>query len=445
MRVFQRHSLLSLLVLFLLSGIAWGCAESNADDGTAAAWKVPELKERASGLDVGDFGIVKRQAESFRTTLQRDPSNMKALVGLAQLFMYEARVTGDHPYYYPAAEGLLDRAVAIDPNDYQAVISKASVLLSLHRFSEALPVAQKAVQLSPEAAAGYGALVDAHVELGEYEAAVKAADKMVAVRPDLKSYSRVSYLREIYGDTEGAIEGMKLAVGAGAPGSEEKAWAQTTLGNLYLGEGNIKAAEREFRMASLERDRYPFALAGLARVYVAKGKNDSALLLLDSAIGMVAEFSFVELKAEILRATGNNGAADSLVAEVEAMLAEDEASGHRMDREKSLLYATHGIKMDEALARAKMELERRPQNIDAQNTMAYVLLRVGNPKEAKLHMDKALRMGTQNATMTAHAALIEKGVGNDKEAAALARTLKNSNAFLSPLLQKQLEGLVDRR
>lgn len=426
------------LTMLLLLSAAWGCTRSDANETADAAWKIPELKERAAGLDPGDFVMVKERAESFRMALKANPSDTKALTGLAQVFMYEARVTGDHPYYYPAAESLLDRALALDPDDYQAVISKASVLLSLHRFDDALVVAQKAVRLSPDAAAGYGALVDACVELGRYDEAVAAADRMVAVRPDLKSYSRVSYLREIHGDGSGAIEAMKLAVDAGAPGSEEKAWARTTLGVLYLEQGKPEAAEREFRMTSLERERYPFALAGLARVFIAKGMNDSALALLNDAIALVPEFSFVELQAEIHRVAGNHHAADSLVAMVESMLREDEASGHVMDRELALLYAAHGIKLDEALVRAGRELERRPENIDAQDAMAYVLLRAGKPREAMAYCAKARRLGTKGAAIIAHAALIDAELGNANAGVEQLRNGSIADAGLSPLLRRQV-------
>ncbi len=43
-------------------------------------------------------------------------------------------------------------------------------------------------------------------------------NRMVSIRPDIRSYSRISYLREIHGDIPGAIEAMELAVEAGAPG-----------------------------------------------------------------------------------------------------------------------------------------------------------------------------------------------------------------------------------
>jgi hypothetical protein len=64
--------------------------------------------------------------------------------------------------------------------------------------------------------------------------------------------------------------------------------------------------------------------------------------------------------------------ADSLVGVVEAMLAEDEASGHAMNSELAMLYARHGIKLDEALVRARRELERRPGNRDVRAMMAFV-------------------------------------------------------------------------
>lgn len=56
----------------------------------------------------------------------------------------------------------------------------------------------------------------------------------MSIRPDLRSYSRISYLREIYGDLDGAIEAMKLAVTAGYPGYEQTAWARLTLGKKLI-------------------------------------------------------------------------------------------------------------------------------------------------------------------------------------------------------------------
>ncbi len=424
----RRQYLLTAATAILFSSVIIGCADNRAR--SLPAWSPPELKERTVGLDPGDYGPVKERVDRFRATLLRNPADVDALIGLAQVLMYEGRVTGDHPYYYPAADDLLDRALGIDPQNVQGVLSKASILLSLHKFNEALSMAEQAIRLAPNLAAGYGALVDANVELGNYEAAIEAADRMTAIRPDLKSYSRISYLREIHGDVEGAIEAMRLAVDAGAPGSEEKAWGRTTLGQLYLGEGRLEEAEDEFTLAMLEREDYPFALAGLADIHIAKGNADSAVQLLDRAIALLPEFSFVEMQADIYRRNGDDRRADSLIGVIEAMLAEDEASGHDMDRELALLWTKHGIKPEEALERAKREYAKRPANIDAQELMARVLLGAGKPEEARAYSLKARRLGTQHAMMIRHAGLIEMALGNEKEGETLLQRARSINPYL---------------
>ena len=46
------------------------------------------------------------------------------------------------------------------------------------------------------------------------EEAFDAVQTMVDLRPDSSSYARVSYLRSLHGDTEGAIQAMVAAVKA---------------------------------------------------------------------------------------------------------------------------------------------------------------------------------------------------------------------------------------
>ena len=170
----------------------------------------------------------------------QDPAAKEPLLNLAYLFVQEARVTGEHPHYYPAALQVLDALLekAFDPKNahdldlkFRALSTKAGVELSLHEFAKAKKTGEAAIDLNPYNAAIYGVLVDAHVELGDYETAVEMADRMVAIRPDLRSYSRVSYLREIHGDVEGAIAAMTMAVKAGVPGTDQTSWALMTLWN----------------------------------------------------------------------------------------------------------------------------------------------------------------------------------------------------------------------
>ncbi len=60
--------------------------------------------------------------------------------------------------------------------------------------------------------------IDYYVNPCSYDEAVKMADKMVSIRPDLRSYARVSYLREIHGDVGGTPRAMTQPCADGARG-----------------------------------------------------------------------------------------------------------------------------------------------------------------------------------------------------------------------------------
>ncbi len=123
--------------------------------------------------------------------------------------------------------------------------------------------------------------MDANVELGNYDEAVKLADKMVEIRPDLRSYSRVSYLREIHGDVDGADR-------RDGPGREVPRCprsriqppmaARQTMGELHLCRYGMpdKAGGDAPRRAGNDRANYPFAIAGLAELEMDKGNYPAA-------------------------------------------------------------------------------------------------------------------------------------------------------------------------
>ncbi|HEX2396115.1 MAG TPA: hypothetical protein VHI78_12270, partial [Bacteroidales bacterium] len=110
-------------------------------------------------------------------TLKENPAIFKARLELAELYMAEARITGEHPYYYPAALKMINSVINMDPKDrnilFSALSLKASVQLSLHQFTEGMKTAKQALAINPYNSAIYGVLVDANVELGDYDEAVK--------------------------------------------------------------------------------------------------------------------------------------------------------------------------------------------------------------------------------------------------------------------------------
>ncbi len=250
---------------------------------------VPSLIQRGEKIQAGkEWDTAQNFYALQKKALTENPNNSEARLNLAQLFIREARVTGEHGHYYPAALEMCADILARDDISkdllFRTLTTKAGVQLSLHSFAEALETGKKALALNSMNAQIHGVLVDSYVEIGDYENAIKHADKMISIKPDLRSYSRVSYLREIHGDVKGAKEAMQLAVDAGYPGYDETAWAMITLGDLYKRYGELDKAKVIYESILLERKDYPFAIASIADIHYLKGELDIAEEKLNEAI-----------------------------------------------------------------------------------------------------------------------------------------------------------------
>ncbi|MGH9901864.1 MAG: tetratricopeptide repeat protein, partial [Pyrinomonadaceae bacterium] len=156
----------------------------------------PDLDQSSTPAD--------RQIRNSLAFVQRSPKVPTGYNLLAAAYMQKARETGDFGYH-AKAEAALKRSFEVAPGNQQATRLQAYLLLAYHRFGEALEMARRAVAQQPKDYEAHGALVDALVELGMYEEARRAVQSMIDLRPYTASFARASYLRSLYGDTEGAI------------------------------------------------------------------------------------------------------------------------------------------------------------------------------------------------------------------------------------------------
>lgn len=399
---------INLFILLLLSVITWSCqAEAKTEQkADLQDIDIPQLLDRHADLRQGtEWDQIQRLYVAQQQALRKDPQVAEPYLKLAQIFINEARITGEHGHYYPAALEVIKKGLAQPDSDkdlrFRMLSTRASVELSQHDFPSALATAQEAVQLNPYNAQIYGALVDANVELGDYEAAVAMADKMVGIRPDLRSYSRVSYLREIHGDVDGAIEAMKMAVAAGYPGQEATSWARLTLGELYETYGYPKEAKMQYELALVEREDYPFAMAKLAKMKANEGDLAGAEKQLLEAAAIIPEVGFYTDLADIYKQRGEQEKLEKTLAEVQVMLQDDVDSGHRMDMEYAFLYLELYESPKQALVYAQQEYDRRPENIDVNRLLARIYTELGDQQLADQHKVKAGKTNSQHPDLLA--------------------------------------------
>ncbi len=432
-----------LSLLFIV--FAFSCQSPTKEKNTAigkATINVPKLLDRPEPLWQGEeWQNIQNTYGSARKALQDHPKDLAPALALVEVFIHEARVTGEHGHYYPAAlavlETVLQKETQASDLRFRSLSLKASVLMSQHEFKAALAVAQEAIVINRYNAQIHGILVDANVELGRYEKAVQMADKMISIRPDLRSYSRVSYLREIHGDTDGAIAAMQLALSAAYPGHEQSAWIRLQLGNLYASVGQLDAAEAQYDQILLERENYPFAIAAKAEIAIKKEDYPSAEKLLHQACAIIPEVGFYEQLAGVYQSLGQQEKLNEILPEIFTMLEDDIKSGHNMNLEYAHLHLNLTKDYDEALGYALSEYNKRPDNIDVNKTLSFIYFAKDDFAKAKAHLDKASSTQSNKSDLLCLQALLAIEEGNKDWGMKQLKTAFKNNPYQSHALAQK--------
>jgi tetratricopeptide (TPR) repeat protein len=352
----------------------------------------------------------------------------------------QAARTGD-PSRYARAERALQRALAADPNDVQALIGLASVANSRHDFRAGLAFARRAQRVSPDTALTYAAIGDSLVELGRYDEAFATFDRLSELKPSVASYSRTSYALELLGRVGPAISAMELAADAAGGRGEPAAFARVQLGKLHFSVGRTDAAAREYRAALGAFPGYVNALDGLAHVEAARGRYRRAIRLERQAAERNPQVQFVGALGDLYRGAGKPRLAREqyeLVGAIDRLYA---ANGVATDLELALFNVDHGIRLRESLARARRAHSERP-SIEAEGVLAWALVRNGRCGEALRYSKRALRLGTLDASKFFHRGMIERCLGRNAEARRWFRRALRLNPHFSLVWTSVAQGAV---
>lgn len=382
------------------------------------------------------------QIVALQDTLRADPdqSASAALLGLA--YLQKVRETGD-PSYYPKAETLFKQALDRDKDNLEALVGLGTLALARHDFADALEWGTKAATLNPYHAAAYGVIGDAEIELGRYDEAIATFQQMINLRPDLTSYTRVSYARELYGDVPGAIDAMQRAAQAGAGVAEHVAWTQVQLGNLLFNSGDIDGAEARYESSLQTLDGYVYGLAGLAKVNAARGDYPTAISQYQQAIQTMPLAEFVIALGDVYTVAGQPDEATKQYALVDAMVALYRENGVDTDVEMALFEVDHDRNLDEAVKQAQAGYKRHP-SIRAADVLAWTLFKTGNVADAEQYSNEALRLGTKDALLLFHAGMIQSALGNRDAAIGYLQQALTINPHFSLIYADQAQTELTR-
>ena len=359
---------------------------------------------------------------------------------LGDAYLQKARESGD-PSYYSRAERSFDAALRSNARDVDAVLGAGTLAGLRHDFREQLRLGLEARRLVPGLVAPDPVIADAQIELGRYRAAERTIQRMLDLKPNLTSYARASYLRELSGDLPGAVAAMRLAVSAGAAVPENVAYVQSLLGDLELRRGRPAAARSVYLGARARLPGYAPAEVGLARVEIAAGDLDAAARRLRGVSRRLPQTDYLTLLADVDEARGASGAAALDLELVRAQQRLLRAAGTRPDADLILFEANHGD------PRTAVRLGRRlwadAPSVRSADALGWALTRADRPREGLALAGRALRLGSRDPLFNLHAGLTAKAAGRPGIAAARLRTALVGRAALSPLEARDARAALE--
>lgn len=383
---------------------------------------------------------------ALQTRLRSEPDDSGSLATLGLAYIQKARISAD-PSYYPKAETVLTRSLELqDAGNFKAMLGMGALDLARHEFAEALDWGRRAKQINPENAQIRGIIGDAYLELGLYGKADRAFQTMVDLRPDLSSYARASYARELRGDVMSAIRFMKLAEGA-AGISNDAAWTSYQLGELYFNSGRYDKASFAYRKGRYLDPSFLSPQVGIAKIAATRGDYERATAILERVTRRQPLAEFVILLGDLYSASGRAGESVTqyeLVAAIEKLY---RSNGVNVDLEQALFDADHGDP-ERALKVATMEYERR-SSVHLADALAWAHYASGSYSDALRYSKEALRLGTRSALFHFHAGMIAAELGHTGDARRHLRTALDINPHFSflhaPTAVETLEELRSPR
>lgn len=376
---------------------------------------------------------IAKTAEALYTQAQdaiaQNPRAYRAHAALATAAMQRFRETADAGYY-AVAEQAANRALALDPDNFEAIDALATLANSRHRFADAVPLARKSLRLEPDHFMPLGILGDALIELGRYEEGFATVDKRLALRPDPVSYTRASYVAELQGDREHAIALMSQAVDASPPNTESKVWSRAHLALLHLGGGDIAAAQEVLRVAEAERPEDPRVNAALGALAAAKGDLDEAARRYDKSLKLSPAPEYAASLLEVDIARGDKARVATTTALLEKLDDGEEAAGVNIDLDRALIRADLGTPTAADIASARRGRAARP-GIVGDQALGWVLTRAGKCDEALTYARRSLRLGTQDALLHFHAGAAARCAGETAQAREWLQTALDINPRFS--------------
>jgi tetratricopeptide (TPR) repeat protein len=407
--------------------------------GLLVAWlaSAPALSGADAGPPAPEPAVADMRALEER--VRRDPEDFIALNALAERYLRRLAETGDVTWLQRASRAASASLAAVpaelNPTGLNLLAQSA---YASHDFAAARDHAERLTRLRPDQAYAWMTLGDALLELGDYDGARDAFQRMgslgaVGSRARVAAAQRSARLDALHGrvaEARARLEAQIAGAAGQVPAADDAiAVCHAQLGELELAEGDPGAAERHARSALAAAPGMIRAMALLGRARAAQGDLAGAIAPFESAVARVPDPGLLATLSDLHELAGRPGDAARQRVLI-AAIARLRTGLH--DRQLATYYADHDLEAEAAYAMAAGEYAVR-RDIYGADTLAWTALKSGRIDEARRAIAAALRLGTRDARLWYHAGMIARAAGDGASASEYLQRAIELNPAFDPL------------
>lgn len=428
------HTVSALILLLSLIVTGSTCRSGERKETPKS---LPAVELLAEDIDVTEAAI-----RDLENRVKLDPEDMIAYNMLAERYLQRLRETGNMSYLVLATQAV-QASLKVLPVDHNVdgLRLQAEVEFALHDFQAALKHGMQLAELVPDNAYPYQLIIDALIELGDYDKADSFLRKMIK-RNDSSPNSRLiieirtARLETLKGNNEKAQKHLLNALAQAPKISRGKrelvAWCRWQLGELAFSQGDYNGAEQYYNESLITFPNYFRTLASLGRLKSARGDLNGGIEIYEKIVKIIPDPVFMAMLGDLYKLAGREKEASAQYDLVEQIGKLSELNGVLYNRNLALFYADHDMKAAKAYEMAVKEYEVR-RDIYGADAVAWAALKAGKLTEAQAAIKEALRLGTKDALLYYHAGMIARAAGDTTAMQNYLKLALKFNANLNPL------------
>ena len=391
----------------------WLGAGAIASLVAVVAWFLPGLDNRQLTAAVPSPTLLRRQEiEFYERRLREDPHSALDMTQLAALLMDEGRMSGDDAAFVRAESvARMSLGERTKRNGRSAALLTNS-LLAQHRFVEADSIARDLVRADPDQPAYRALLAETAMELGDYNNAARQLGAIRERREDLGIAPRFARWAELTG-RPGEARRILLKAGADARlrddlTGEQRAWFSLRLADAELRHGNLRSAASAIDHGLRESPGDWRLILTRGRLESMRGQWKRVISSAEDVLTRVSSPDALALLAVAHRQLGHNVDANAFEIALEQVALSKPGMVHRS---WAMALLDGGINIERAVTVAAADTLVR-HDVHTLDLLAWALYRSGRAGEALPIMRRAMGLGSTEASLRYHAAMIEFAAGD---------------------------------